>query len=1377
MHVIESANTEDGRMQEDVIEGFRLSPQQRHLWLTVAPGQSCAQCAIVIEGELPPERLRSALRTLVGRHETLRTDFRYLTGMDVPVQVPGADPGIDLDIREPDTSADPLREIDERLRLDAAAAATQEGRVLSRYTWLKSAGSGGALLITLPSLCADATTLTNLYAQLADLCGEDEGADVDDQFVQYADYSEWQNEVVENHVDSKTENYWEALADAGNALALEPAAENAARGVADPFITVPFRAVLDPAAVQGLRALCEEHGTDLRTAVLTALGVMAWRLHGQQTGVFGVLFDGRTIPGLASALGLFAKYLPVELRIEGDYSFVEALRRTSDALGQAEAAQDHFAPGRAASPPIKFEWHTMPARIGVGALQFSLLRFSSRIDGFQLRLTGIESSDGVSLEFDYDPAIQSAAAVECLAGRLATLLADAAAVPQRPVSQAELLPAPERKRLLEDWNQTECAYPSDVCLHELFEQQARRTPEATAVTCGDQSLSFAALDRAADALARALRGLGVGPDVAVGLCLERSCWMLVTILGIWKAGGAYVPIDPAQPPARLAFLAGDAGCRVIVTQESLAGPLAAAGCTPVQVDAPNAPAYGADAHAPRSRALPGNLAYILYTSGSTGTPQGVMVRHGSAVNLAFALESAVYREAGRPLTIALNAPLVFDASVKQLLQVVHGHGLCLIPEELRRDPVGLAAYLGKHRVDAIDCTPSQLNLWLAAGMADSLDGLPAIVLIGGEALDERLWRLLAQAPGKRCFNVYGPTECTVDATIAPIRGGRPSIGRPLANVRTYVLDDAMNPVPTGSAGQLYVGGDGLARGYLRRPQLTADRFVPDPFATQAGARLYRTGDLVRQFGDGCFDYLRRTDHQVKVQGIRVELPEIERALREHPAVREAAVVVAKGEHEVERMIGYVLPRRRYLKKIDGHSRLTLPDGRAIAHRNKNESEYLYLEIFERRTYLRNGISLPPKPVVFDVGANIGMFSMLVAERCADAELYAFEPIPPIFEVCRINAELYAPGARLFPFGLSARHETASFTYYPHYSMMSGREAYSDAGADIDVIKRYLANQRAESAGENDELIRHADEFLAGRFLSETYECTLRRLSEVIASENVERIDLLKIDVQRAEMDVLEGVDEADWPKIRQVVLEVHDADGQETAGRTRKIAALLERHGFETLIEQDGELAGTDRYNVYASRHGLRPGPADAAPGPAKAKTPADVLTPQELRAFLKERLPAYMVPASLALLDEMPLTRSGKIDRVALASSQHRAARAEEEFLAPQTGLERQIAAIWQQVLGLEQVGLHDSFFDLGGHSLLLIQLHRRLCEELGADILMLDVFQHPTVAALAGLLQRKRSGVRAEARFDGAQERAEKIRKAVDQRRQASKEWKDRL
>lgn len=1358
-------------MQEQVLEGFRLSPQQRHLWLAPATADEClSQCAIVIDGEISPQRLQAALQTLTERHESLRTTFRCLTAMEVPIQVLADGSRVRFEVRQLAPSTDIRREVEEHLRLDARAESGAQKGFAGRYTLLRLGREKSVLLITLSSLYSDAASLTSMYAQLATLCAREESdAASDEEFVQYADYSEWQNELIEERSRSKAANYWESLTQTTARLPLQRWPDETGRGARETIATE-----IDSAVLQRLRGFCAEHGSNLQTAVLAALAVLAWRLHEQRSSTLGVLFAGRQMQGLANAVGLFAKYLPVEVSIEDDYTFVEVVRRTGDALAQAGAAQDYFSPG---GLPIQFEWHSLPERIRAGGLQLSLLRLSSCIGPFELKLSCIESAEGVTLEFRHDSNVYSAAAVARLLERFVTLLADVAAAPERPVKLAELIPASERRQVLEQWNQTRQPYPTDVCLHEIFAHQAQSTPNAAAVIYDEQLLTFAQLDDTANQLARSLRQLRVGPDVAVGLCLERSCWMFVAVLGIWKAGGAYVPIDPGQPKERLAFVAKDAGCRAIVTQESLAGSLLEVGLPLIHIDVKNALQSEAERDDRQARVSPDNLAYIIYTSGSTGRPQGVMVRHRSAVNLAFALQKQIYGVAGRPLRVGLNAPLVFDASVKQLLQVVLGHSVCLIPEELRREPVGLCAYLAKHAVDALDCTPSQLTLWLAAGLPETLEGLPATLLVGGEALDERLWQLLGRASGKRCFNVYGPTECTVDATISEIRAGKPTIGAPIANVRAYVLDESLRPVPAGAVGQLHVGGEGLARGYVRRPDLTAQRFVPDPFAAEPGARMYRTGDVVRHFADGSLEYLGRSDHQVKLQGIRIELPEIEKVLREHPAVREAAVVVVKGEREVARLTGYVVPERRYLKKIDGQARYQLPNGKAIAHRNKNESEYLYLEIFEHQTYLRHGIRVPREAVVFDVGANIGMFSMFIAERFPDARIYAFEPIPPIFNVCRINSELYAPGVKLFPFGLSMRNETTAFTYYPHYSVMSGRAAYSNADADIQVIKRYLANRQASGAGESDELIEHADEFLAGRFMAEQYECNLRRLSDVIAGEKLERIDLLKIDVQRAELDVLQGIDDADWPKIRQVVMEVHDAAGQQTEGRLQEIASLLQRHGFETLIKQDEELLGTDRYNFYASRDGFQTASTEVPPAVSRDGPSADVLTAPALRLFLKEKLPDTMVPAALVLLDEMPLTRNGKIDRAALAAIDSRTSGAGQDYLAPQTGMERKIAAIWQQVLDLEQVGLQDNFFDLGGHSLLLVQLHRRLCEALEVEISMIEVFQHPTVAALAELLQQKSTQAKPTARFQSTQERAGKIRKAVNQRKQASKGWKGRL
>lgn len=1379
-------------VQDEILEGFRVSPQQKHLWLTAHKGLGCfSQCAILIDGETPEKRLEEALQALLERHESLRTTFRQLPGMGVPIQVIADSALVHLEVRHVEDSTEILPTIDEHLRFDTQAELNYESGPLSRYTFLKFSPTRGVLLITLSSLFADAITLTNIYTQLAAFCaeGRDKSAAAE-EFVQHVDYCEWQNELLEGDGGAARRGYWKPFIDAApvtTRLPLEPT-----RGDSRHQPSGIFRVATDPTLLQKLKSLAAEHGSSVSAMLLTSLSVLVWRLCEQQPFTLGCLFDGRQLRGLASALGLFARYLPVEPHIEDDYTFAEVLRRITNALSQAEARQDYFpldhartmqrAGLRATPLPLKFEWHQLPEQIRTGQLRFSMVRLSSRIDSYELKLACVQSVEGLELEFYYDSSVYSAESVGRLAGRFMLLLSETAKAPERLVKQAEILDFAERQQVLEGWNDTQRSYPTSVCLHELFERQAERTPDTVAVICGEQTLTFTELNARANKLARSLRKLGVRREVAVGLCLERSVEMLVAVLGIWKAGGAYVPLDAGQPTERLAFLTQDAGCRTVVTQTSLAGLLSGTEIPLITVDTVSSVFDDPSEVNLSPSATSENLAYIIYTSGSTGGPKGVMVQHGSVVNLAFALREEIYRDAGRQLTVGLNAPLAFDASVKQLIQILHGHSICIIPEDIRLDALALSGYLAKHKVDALDCTSSQLGLWLAAEPSQRMESLPETLLVGGEALDEKTWRRLAEAQGKRCFNVYGPTECTVDATIGEISGTQPTIGGPVANARVYVLDENLNPVPTGSPAQLYVGGVGLARGYLGRPELTGERFLPDPFAAEAGARMYRTGDMVRHLWDGRLEYLGRSDHQVKFQGFRIELGEIEEVLREHPAVREAAVVAVEDEQERTRLIGYVLPKRQYMKKIDGRLRHPLPHGKAIAHLNKNESEYLYQEIFEKQTYLRHGIRVPENAVVFDVGANIGMFSLFISERFPDARICAFEPLPPIFHSLRTNAELYGPNIKLFPFGVSNRNETTAFTYYPHFSVMSGQAAYTDAASDIEVIKRYLANRRAEAPGVENEPLEHADDLLSGRSAAETYECSLRRLSDVIAQEGIGQIDLLKIDVQRAEMNVLKGIRDEDWPKIQQIVMEVHDRAEGETEGRVQEIIELLDRHDFEVVAEQESLLAGTDRYNLYAIRRDFQVPPAETSPAassnPAAASMAfATVLTTQELRVFLRERLPEYMVPASLLLLDEMPLTRNGKIDRATLSSLENLVTQSEAEYLAPQTGIEKQVATVWQQVLGVERVGLQDNFFDLGGHSLLLIQLQRRLREDFETEISVIEIFQHPTVASLAEFFKQRKTETKPEPRFKNVQERAGKMKKAVNQQKQVLKGWKARL
>ncbi|MBZ4423384.1 amino acid adenylation domain-containing protein, partial [Myxococcus sp. RHSTA-1-4] len=496
---------------------------------------------------------------------------------------------------------------------------------------------------------------------------------------------------------------------------------------------------------------------------------------------------------------------------------------------------------------------------------------------------------------------------------LTTLLEAAVSSPETRVGDLPLLPASERHQLLVRWNDTRRALPWGGALHERFEAQASLSPDALAVLDDAASLSFAQLNRRANQLAHWLRARGVGPEVRVALCLERGVDMVVAVLAILKAGGAYVPMDPAYPRERLAFMLQDCGARLALSQLHLRALLGGSSAEPVCLDdSLLLDSLSRESEANPSRiTAPEHLAYVIYTSGSTGRPKGVMVQHASVMNLRAALASTVYAGVEGSLRVSLNAPLAFDASVKQLIQVADGHALCVVPQAAREDVSLLNSWVEKHHLDVLDCSPSHLRLLLEEGLAANRQ---LRVLVGGEAVDEVLWAKLSAHPFIHCFNVYGPTECTVDTTARAVRGAsRPSLGGPLANVRVYVLDEHLRPVPIGVPGELFIGGAGVARGYLHRPDLTAERFVPDPFVAEpgaqphlsgapaadeaphadvglAGARLYRTGDKVRWLPDGTLEFLGRIDFQVKLRGFRIELGEIESALEALPGVRRAVVL-------------------------------------------------------------------------------------------------------------------------------------------------------------------------------------------------------------------------------------------------------------------------------------------------------------------------------------------------------------------------------------------------------------------------------------------------------------------------------------------------------
>lgn len=1337
----------------EITNGFRLSPQQRHLWQLQEGGAYQSICVVRIEGKLRTKTLKEALQALVARHEILRTTFQLLPSMKIPVQVV-ADEGtfacerIDLSSMDAAQQEAAIREL---MSEEKRRPVDLERGPLFRSNVVKLSASAHLLVLSLPSLCADAQTFQNLFNELHQTyqAGSTGGA-LSDEVVQYVQFSEWQNELLSQEDEKAAEAYWLTQNLSGVAAPVIPS-ENGAparRGGSAAMQSVKVNVGTQTAA--RLSSFAERLGVSEGATLLACWQTLLWRLSNQSEFVVAVRCDGRVYEEMNEAFGLYEKWLPVQHKLAGEVSFEEAARKAEESLQEAHEWQEYFSweqlLGGADEPspfkaslPVGFSYQQWAAAVRCGEVQFSLDEQDARAESFKYQLDCSRRDAGITLEFKYHTAFDAAEDVERLAGEFAALLESALENPRLPRTALNVLSARERLQMLHEWNQTRADEVAELCVHQLFEEQAKRTPDATAVVSETTQLSYRELDRRANQLAHYMSKRGVGVGSLVALCVERSAEMIVGLLGVLKAGATYVPLDAGLPPQRVVSLLEDSQAALLLSQQHLVAELPALTIEAVCLDTDWRQVERESDAKPGAQVSLRDAAYMIYTSGSTGMPKGVLIEHRSVANLLFALRGTVYATTDAPLRVSVNAPLAFDASVKQVIQLLDGHTLYIVPEDVRRDGHEMLSFITRHRLDVLDCTPLQLKLLITAGLLTLEPELaPALVLVGGEAIDATTWQALAASAGTKFFNVYGPTECTVDTTVCHIREelARPTIGRPVANAEVYVLDRQLRPVPLGVLGELHVGGRGLARGYHNRPELTAEKFIPNPFTDEPGARLYKTGDLARYRTDGRLELAGRVDHQVKVRGLRIELGEIETVLGQHPAVSEAVVLVREDEPEQKRLVAYVAPKRKSVTNIDGHLRYELPNGMSIAHLNKNETDYLYKEIFEEQNYMRHGVSLPADACVFDVGANIGLFSLFVSQHAPSARVYAFEPLRPIFDTLRINTELYGANVKTFELGLSNTEQTDTFTFYPHYSMMSGLTAYADAEEEKQVVLSFMRNEQKDGDTEAATLLEHAEELLEGRFEAETHACRLRRLSDVIREEGVQQIDLLKVDVQRAELQVLQGIDDEDWPKIQQIVTELHDASGPGSGGALDEMTALLERHGFQVIAEQEELLKGTDRYQLYAIQpayrmNGGHPTSVVSAQA-AQASFAAPTFSVSELRNFLKERLPEYMIPAIFVTLDSLPLTRNGKVDRAALPAPDHSRPDLDEGYAAPTTPAEIVLAEIWSKVLGLQRVGIHDNFFSLGGDSILSIQIIAR-ANQAGLRLTPRQLFQHQSIAKLA--------------------------------------------
>ncbi|MDB4957884.1 MAG: amino acid adenylation domain [Myxococcales bacterium] len=850
-------------------------------------------------------------------------------------------------------------------------------------------------------------------------------------------------------------------------------------------------------------------------------------------------------------------------------------------------------------------------------------------------------------------------------------------------------------------------------------------PAAPAVVSGATTLSYRELWDRSYAVATQLRARGVGPETIVALYAERSIEAVVGLVGILRAGAAFVTIDPIDPPARSRQLVRALQPVLIATTSALADVLEG---DRVLLDRPLDPA---------AVALPQvtgrMLAYGIFTSGSTGEPKLVGIEHASLASYVRGVSERLELPPGARYAIVstlaadLGYTMVFPAFAL-------GGALHVITREVATDPVRLGAYMTRERIDCLKIVPSHLSALVAASREPAAL-LPAQRLVlGGEASSAR-WaqELAAMRPGLRVFNHYGPTETTVGVITRELdpswRGDvdRVPLGLALPGVRARVLDERADAEV--ERGELYLGGAQIARGYLGRPGLTAARFVPDP-SGPPGARAYRTGDLVRVLEGGVLDFLGRIDDQVKIRGYRIEPGEIQSAIRALLGVADAAVVAVDEPGQERKLVAYVVPRTR--PKATGKARYVLPNGLDIVHLHRHETDYIYREVFELQAYLRRGIRLRDGARILDVGANIGLFSLFATEICAAPQILAFEPNPAVFELLEANLAAYAPGSRALRCGLAARDGDATFTFFKGYSLLSG--LHTDMAVEQQVVASYVRNQAA-SANDRDlgKLADSAEALIAPRFEAEKFTVQLRTLSEVMRSERIDHVDLLKINVEKAEVDVLGGLADPDWRRIDQIVAEI------DLEHNVEPIKRMLEAHDFDYVIDQDPLLANTELRYVYAMRRGsgctlIR----DEAPDAHRVAVPVHApVTEDAVVAACRERLPAQMIPSAVMLLEQLPLTPNGKLDRKALPPPPSRA-QPTSEFA---TETMRQLAALWAELLATTAFADDDSFFDIGGTSLLAIRLAARILDTFGVELALARLFVCSTIAEMAGAIYELRS------------------------------------
>lgn len=905
-------------MEVRQIEGFRLSPQQKRIWLLeksedVSPLR--VQSAVYITGKLNIDVFKTALQHLVNQYEIFRTTFYRLPEMEIPLQTIADN----YEVGITELNFGNLSEIEQEIRLNEIFNKLKnlpfnvENEPPLKVYLINLSANNHILILSLSALIADSCTLKYLLNKISiyyQACLQ--GQHLDDEPLQYADIAEWQNQLLESDDSELGKEYWRKQ----DITAIDDFSfwfenKQVERGSFQPQC---ISLNIDNHLVEKIELISSKYQVNSADILLTCWLILLGKITRKPDLYVGIVGDGRKYAELEQALGLLSKYLPIGCHLPESVKFSEILQQIYNAVDNAREWQEYFSWKDSFKSadycPVAFEFAELTENYSSADLSFSWVKYYSCIDKFKIKLTCWQQGNALISEFHFDEQLYNIEDIKTLAEQFEILLQDAIANPQAPISGLNILSDRQRQQLLVEFNHPRVNHPPHRCIHQLFEEQVKRTPDEIALVFEQQQLTYTQLNTRANQLAHYLRSLGVGAETLVGLYVERSLDMIIGLLGILKAGGAYIPLDPNYPHQRLAQMLKDAQVQVLVTQQQLLKQLQEHPPKVLCLDTDSEAIAQQSQENPQTEVKPENLVYVLFTSGSTGKPKGVAVEHRQLCNYLHGIDAKIdfsdCRSFAHVATFAadLGNTMIFPA-------LCSGGCLHIISPERVTNPEALGEYFHHHSIDCLKIVPAHLAALLTAGQSQQILPRKRLIL-GGEACS---WQLIEQiqqlAPDCQIFNHYGPTEATIGVLTYPIDKMRVDcatvpIGKAIANTQIYLLDSHLQLVPIGVPGEIYIGGDSLARGYFNQSELTREKFIPHPVNNSQSERLYKTGDLARYLPDGNLEFLGRIDDQVKIRGFRIELEEILLTLQQHPAVQQAIVCSREDVPGDKRLVAYIV---------------------------------------------------------------------------------------------------------------------------------------------------------------------------------------------------------------------------------------------------------------------------------------------------------------------------------------------------------------------------------------------------------------------------------------------------------------------------------------